>query len=121
MREQAAPKRDNRAGLSPAQLAHLRERLVSTRAETLAQLRREEEAARAAERLSEPMDAAELSREQGDGALLVERHRERLLEIDDAIRKLDTGGYGVSERSGQPIGYARLEAVPWARLAVDEE
>jgi DnaK suppressor protein len=121
MQDQESSKPGNPGELTPAQLARLRDRLLGARAETLAQLRREEGSARAAERLSEPMDAAELSREQGDAALLVERHRQRLLEIDDALRKLDTGDYGVSEQSGQPIGYARLEAVPWARLAADEE
>jgi DnaK suppressor protein len=114
-------KRANASGLTSKQLKELRARLVQARAETFAQLRDEEETARSAESLPEPMDAAELSREQGDAAFLVERTRARLREIDDALSKLDAGSYGVSERSGDAIGFDRLKAVPWARLAVDEE
>ena len=33
---------------------------------------------------------------------------------------MDAGTYGVSELSGDPIGFARLEAVPWARVTTDE-
>jgi DnaK suppressor protein len=120
MREQAGSSGVDAAGLTPEQLARLREKLLSARSETLARLTREEQPARAAEQLSEPMDAAELSREQGDAVLLLDLHRERLADIEDALNKLETGGYGVSERSGEPIGYARLDAVPWARLAADE-
>src|SRR4051794_179837 len=119
---QARPSRDaNPSGLTPAQLELLRGRLLRGRADTVALLREEQSTARSAESLPEPMDAAELSREQGDAADFSEHHRARLREIDDALSKLENGRYGVSERSGAPIGFDRLEAIPWARLAVDEE
>jgi DnaK suppressor protein len=107
--------------LTPKQLKLLRTRLEQLRAETFTRLKSEEEVARAAENLPEPMDAAELSREQGDAAQLTERAREQLRDIDDALAKLETGRYGLSERSGEPIGFRRLEAIPWARLAADED
>jgi RNA polymerase-binding transcription factor DksA len=44
-----------------------------------------------------------------------------LLEIDDALRRLYGGTYGICEISGKPIGRARLEALPWARLSLDEQ
>ncbi len=44
-----------------------------------------------------------------------------LLEIDDALRRLYNGTYGICEVSGKPIGRARLEALPWARLSLDEQ
>ena len=44
-----------------------------------------------------------------------------LLEIDDALRRLYNGTYGICEISGKPIGRARLEALPWARLSLDEQ
>jgi DnaK suppressor protein len=34
---------------------------------------------------------------------------------------MDAGTYGTSEVSGEPIGYARLSAVPWARFSVVEQ
>jgi DnaK suppressor protein len=102
-------------------LKQLRAKLVSTRDDVLERLAEEEEEARSSDALPEPMDAAELSREQGDGALFVERSRQLLREIEAALARMDAGTYGVSERSGEPIDFARLNAVPWARIAADED
>jgi RNA polymerase-binding transcription factor DksA len=69
------------------------------------------------------MDAAELTREQGDAVLLADRARARLRDIVAALEKLETdpSRYGLSERSGEPIGFDRLKVVPWARLAIHEQ
>ena len=42
-------------------------------------------------------------------------------EIDDALRRIYNGVYGICEASGQPIPRARLEALPWARYTVAEQ
>ncbi len=44
-----------------------------------------------------------------------------LLEIDDALRRVYGGTYGLCEASGKPISRARLEALPWARLSLEEQ
>jgi DnaK suppressor protein len=44
-----------------------------------------------------------------------------LMEIDDALRRLYGGSYGICEASGRPISRARLEALPWARLSLEEQ
>ncbi|MCW2497628.1 TraR/DksA C4-type zinc finger protein [Jatrophihabitans sp.] len=49
---------------------------------------------------------------------LRERAGEHLDEIDLAIERLDKGTYGICERCEQPIGAARLAALPAARLCV---
>ena len=41
-----------------------------------------------------------------------------LMEIDDALRRLYKGDYGLCEICGNPIARARLEAMPYARLCV---
>jgi len=41
-----------------------------------------------------------------------------LLEINEALRRLYAGEYGICEMCGNPIGRARLEAMPHARLCV---
>ena len=41
-----------------------------------------------------------------------------LLEIDEALRRLYRGEYGICEICGKPIARARLEAMPYARLCV---
>ncbi|HVR60986.1 MAG TPA: TraR/DksA C4-type zinc finger protein [Polyangia bacterium] len=111
----------NQSALTSAQLQQLRASLLRARVEAWALLENEEETARATDSFPEPMDAAELSREQGDAVLLTERARERLREIDRALAKMAAGGYGLSERSGDPIAFQRLQAVPWARFDADED
>jgi RNA polymerase-binding protein DksA len=38
--------------------------------------------------------------------------------VEDALRKLDAGQYGMCERCGQPIDVERLRALPFARLCI---
>lgn len=47
--------------------------------------------------------------------------KDQLQEIKDALERIDTGTYGVSEVSGKPIPVERLEAMPTAKTLVDEE
>ena len=42
----------------------------------------------------------------------------QLDQVNDALARLDTGDYGVCESCGDPIGEARLEAVPFATLCI---
>src|SRR6185437_11404121 len=44
--------------------------------------------------------------------------REKLAEIDAALRRLKDGTYGVCENCGQPIPIDRLRAVPWTRICI---
>jgi RNA polymerase-binding transcription factor DksA len=41
-----------------------------------------------------------------------------LLDVNDALRRLYNGEYGMCESCGRPISVARLEVVPQARLCV---
>lgn len=45
--------------------------------------------------------------------------RETLLQVDDALRRLDDGTYFDCAHCGTPIALARLEAVPWTRYCID--
>jgi DnaK suppressor protein len=42
----------------------------------------------------------------------------RVNEIDEALKRIDEGSYGVCEDTGDLIPIPRLEAVPWTRLSV---
>ena len=41
-----------------------------------------------------------------------------LRQVEGALRKLDTGEYGICERCEEEIGVRRLRAVPWAQLCI---
>jgi RNA polymerase-binding protein DksA len=76
----------------------------------------------------EPGDT-QFDEESGEGDTLnVERERDLALsasatqaveEIDRALRRMDTGSYGICERCGKKIAVARLEALPFAALCIE--
>ena len=49
---------------------------------------------------------------------LLESERELLKEIDEALRRIDQGVYGICEGTGQAIPRDRLRFEPWARYTV---
>ncbi|HXF97892.1 MAG TPA: TraR/DksA C4-type zinc finger protein [Gaiellaceae bacterium] len=52
----------------------------------------------------------------------LEEQAELLLsEIEDALRRIDEGSYGVCAACGRPIAPERLEAVPWAKLCLEDK
>jgi DnaK suppressor protein len=67
------------------------------------------------------MDEAEASIVQHEALGRAAHDRSHLAEVDRALQKIKAGTYGVSELSGEPIGYARLNAVPWARFSAAEQ
>jgi DnaK suppressor protein len=50
---------------------------------------------------------------------LSDAERNTLLQIENALRRMDEGGYGRCANCGQNIAVPRLEALPWARFCVD--
>ncbi len=50
---------------------------------------------------------------------LVEKDRNLLREINNALSKIQNGTYGICEGTGIPIGKVRLEAAPWARFSIE--
>ncbi len=50
---------------------------------------------------------------------LLSQEQNSLYEIDEALKRLEEGGYGVCEISGKSIPHARLEALPFTRYTVE--
>ena len=50
---------------------------------------------------------------------LLSQEQDALFEIDEALKRIARGTYGICEMSGKPIPKARLEARPFARLTVE--
>ena len=50
---------------------------------------------------------------------LTDGERGTLLQIDEALVRVDEGGYGFCTNCGQPMAEKRLTAVPWAPYCVD--
>jgi DnaK suppressor protein len=50
---------------------------------------------------------------------LLSQEQDALYEIDQALKRIEQGTYGICEMSGKPIPRARLEAIPFARFTVE--
>jgi len=50
---------------------------------------------------------------------LAKTETERLYEIDEALRRIQDGAYGICEGTGKPIPKKRLEAYPTARYCIE--
>jgi DnaK suppressor protein len=111
------------AGLDPEQLATLKKALTDSKNELVA--RRSAQLKARTELVSEVEDEADMAvRANNEDTIvsLAEADHTRLAEIEHALRKFDDGSYGLDEDTGEPIAYARLAAIPWARYdAVTQE
>ncbi len=50
---------------------------------------------------------------------LLSQEQDSLYEIDQALKRIETGNYGICEMSSKPIPKARLEALPFTRYTVE--
>ena len=50
---------------------------------------------------------------------LLSKEQDALYEIDEALKRLDSGTYGICEMCSKPIPQARLEALPFARFTIE--
>ncbi|MBA2586091.1 MAG: TraR/DksA C4-type zinc finger protein [Chthoniobacterales bacterium] len=50
---------------------------------------------------------------------LLSQEQDALYEIDQALKRIELGTYGVCEMSSKAIPHARLEAIPFARFTVE--
>jgi RNA polymerase-binding transcription factor DksA len=66
-----------------------------------------------------PADAGSDAYDRDFALKLLSHARDGLYEIDQALRRIESGTYGICEMSGQPIPHERLEAIPWARFTVE--
>ena len=49
---------------------------------------------------------------------IVSSEQEILYQIDDALKRLDDGSYGICQQCNHPITMSRLKAVPYASLCI---
>ena len=64
-------------------------------------------------------DVASDYTEQTLDVSLERSERERLLEVEAALRRVADGTYGTCEGCGQAIDPERLRAIPWTRYCID--
>jgi RNA polymerase-binding transcription factor DksA len=63
-------------------------------------------------------DSSQVTAERGEAGRLATELQETLDDVEAALLRLQDGTYGLCEVCGKPIGAARLEAMPAARLCI---
>jgi DnaK suppressor protein len=67
------------------------------------------------------VDKAETSYTKEFLLSLSDGDREKLLLIDEALKRLEHGEFGVCQVCGKDIGLKRLEAIPWTPYCIDDQ
>lgn len=117
--------------LTDDQRRHLESRLQEERERAQSIIRRYDESEGANPTTSDgdnsryPFHLADQGTDSFDQELtsqLAERASRDLAEIDAALQRLYEAPerFGLSELTGEPIAFERLDLIPWARIAADE-
>jgi DnaK suppressor protein len=64
-------------------------------------------------------DAGSDAYEKDFALSLLSQEQDALYEIEEALKRIETGTYGICEMSNKPIPHTRLEAIPFARFTVE--
>jgi DnaK suppressor protein len=64
-------------------------------------------------------DAGSDAYEKDFALSLLSQEQDALYEIEEALKRIEVGTYGICEMSSKPIPHARLEAIPFARFTVE--
>lgn len=120
-----APVKPVKTHLSRKELNHYRSLLLATRVQLCGSLNAMEDQALNPDggNLSHmPIHMADIGTDTFDQDFmlgLAESERQRLREIDEALKRIEDRTYGVCQMTGQPIPAARLEAKPWAKYTIE--
>jgi DnaK suppressor protein len=115
----------NQAGLSVKELETFRDMLLAKRRELVGDMRSMESEAlqRSGENLSNlPLHMADMGTDNYEQEFtlgLMEKDRQLLREINQALSKIMDGRYGICEGTGKIISKARLEVQPWAKYSIE--
>lgn len=111
--------------LNAKELRYYRDLLLVKRAELVGDLSAMEAAAleaRAGNISNLPIHMADIGTDTYDQDFmlgLAQSEHQRLVEIDDALRRISNKTYGICQMTGKPIPKARLNAKPWAKYTIE--
>ena len=119
-----AKRKSSKSGLTAAEVEKFRELLIAKRNEILGNVTIIEDETFKKERSelsSMPFhmaDAGSDNFEQEFALDLMDSEKKLLVEINEALRRIEDGSFGICEGRGESIPKARLNAIPWARYCV---
>jgi RNA polymerase-binding transcription factor DksA len=70
-------------------------------------------------KMDDPGDAAAEESQRCLALVSASATQASIVDVLDAIRRIERGTYGICEMTGQPIEAERLRAIPWARYSLE--
>ncbi|MGH7834277.1 MAG: TraR/DksA C4-type zinc finger protein, partial [Candidatus Binatia bacterium] len=67
----------------------------------------------------DPGDRASVESDRHSILRIRERESKLMIKIEEALRRLDDGAYGICDDCGEQIGIARLKARPVTTMCID--
>lgn len=119
MADPSEPEEPQESEERTALLGKLRDDLDAERTQLAAQLEDFDEAADTPDFDENFADSGQVAAEQGESRVLAGQLRDQLDDVESALARLEDGTYGSCEVCGQPIGDARLEAMPATRWCIE--
>ena len=97
------------------------ERILLKKAEEVRRSMSAQKVAQVVTRLDVPSDEGDLSQQSHEEWIFLNRNTldmKLLREVEDALRRVERGTYGICHECEEPISAKRLDAVPWAKYCV---
>jgi DnaK suppressor protein len=69
--------------------------------------------------IKEDIDYATCSANSESNYIVLKQQEQELLEVNEALKKIDIGKYGICEMCDEPINPERLKIKPFARYCID--
>ena len=113
--------------LNKAQLKQFRQVLITVRAKLAGEIRSiAQDASKSPREASGDLSAytlhmADMAADTYERELsmnIVSSEQEILYQIDDALKRIDDGSYGICTQCNKPITMSRLKAVPYASMCI---
>src|SRR5690242_21690501 len=96
-------------------------KILETKAEEVRRSMSAQKVAQVVTRLDCPSDEGDLSQQSHEEWIFLNRNTlemKLLREVEDALRRIERGTYGICHDCEEPISAKRLDAVPWAKYCV---
>ncbi len=104
-------------------IEHFKQKLQAKERELLADTARLEEEAHGSgeEEVRDSTDDATSSQITSESLEEESLASQTLIQVQDALKRIENGTYGKCSVCGRPIEAARLEAVPWAAYCLEDQ
>jgi DnaK suppressor protein len=105
--------------IDAALIADCRRRLLEAKADILNRVRDSRKDLHIEDKGGDEADQTARVLAEGEMLSHQERMRTQLLEIEQALARIESGVYGICEETEEQIEADRLRAIPWTRLSIE--